>query len=57
VSPVSAAAGVAARVPPQPANIAPIELSTELHIQSRRVTAWPQQVMPFSSTTFSGCAA
>ena len=34
-----AAAGASGRVPAQPANIVPTELSSVLHIQSRRVSA------------------
>ena len=38
---------VSARVPAQPSSIAPNELPTADHIQSRRLTACPQQSMTF----------
>src|SRR3989441_6813822 len=44
----SDAAGASARVPAQPASMAPAELSVVAHIQSRRVSAWPQHVMGVS---------
>ena len=43
------AACASARAAPPPPTTAPAELSMALHIHSRRVSTWPQQIMSASS--------